>query len=93
MLFSNETIGQIEPAEDWTVEPRDWFSTEDKERKMRNDHCGYEILQGSGKVQGRLIGGNPAPDAACQRNFLAFPDIEDFTDSIIFLDRHDSLWQ
>jgi muramoyltetrapeptide carboxypeptidase LdcA involved in peptidoglycan recycling len=85
ILFSNEPAGLIEPTSAWTIESRDWTSDEKEKRRMRTDHCGYEILQGSGKVHGRLIGGCAAP-LQVAKGTRAFPDISDFTGSIIFLE-------
>ena len=56
-LFSNEVIGEIKPANEWTSERLEWIEeNKDKKRKMHPNN-GYEVLQGSGVVQGRLIGG------------------------------------
>lgn len=85
VLFSNEPIGRIEPAKAWTTEPRDWFSDEPNLRKMNEDHCGYEILQGTGKVTGRLAGGCTAP-MQLAKGTSAFPTNDIFEDSIIFLE-------
>lgn len=56
-LMSSEPIGEIFPSPEWTSERVPWENgyTEEK-RKMHPDR-GYELLSGSGKVQGRLIGG------------------------------------
>ncbi|NYB72971.1 LD-carboxypeptidase [Sedimentibacter hydroxybenzoicus DSM 7310] len=56
-LFSNEPIGKIESPEYWTSERVPWL-IENKytERKMQ-PNTGYELLQGTGIAQGRLIGG------------------------------------
>lgn len=57
-LFSNEPIGKIEPAKEWTSELLDWAIPEYRNRKRKmNPNHGPEVLQGSGKVSGRLIGG------------------------------------
>lgn len=56
-LFSNERIGEIEPAKAWTSERLEWIEeNKNSRRTMRKNH-GYELLQGSGNVQGQLIGG------------------------------------
>ncbi|MEI4770230.1 S66 peptidase family protein [Psychrobacillus sp. FJAT-51614] len=56
-LFTNEVIGEVKPASEWTSERLEWLiENKDKQRKM-NANQGYELLQGSGVVQGRLIGG------------------------------------
>ncbi|MEK4487194.1 S66 peptidase family protein [Psychrobacillus sp. FSL H8-0484] len=56
-LFSNEVIGEVEPALEWTSERLLWvIENKDKQRQMTSNR-GYEVLQGSGVVQGKLIGG------------------------------------
>lgn len=56
-LFSNEVIGEVEPAREWTSERLLWLiENKDKQRQMTPNR-GYEVLQGSGVVQGKLIGG------------------------------------
>ncbi|WP_342599030.1 S66 peptidase family protein [Psychrobacillus sp. FSL H8-0483] len=56
-LFSTEVIGEVEPALEWTSERLLWvIENKDKQRQMTSNR-GYEVLQGSGVVQGKLIGG------------------------------------
>lgn len=56
-LFTASTIGEVKPANEWTSERLEWIiENKDKKRKM-NANKGYELLQGSGIAQGRLIGG------------------------------------
>ncbi|PIC70683.1 LD-carboxypeptidase [Sporosarcina sp. P16b] len=57
ILFSNEIIGEIQPAERWTSERLEWIESNKSKRRTMNQNTGYELLQGSGTVQGRLIGG------------------------------------
>lgn len=57
ILFSNEPIGNIQPAPKWTSEFLDWKIENKEKRRTMQDNSGYEVLQGSGTVQGRLIGG------------------------------------
>ena len=57
ILFSDEVIGKVKPALKWTSERLEWHErNKNRRRKMLPNH-GYEVLQGSGVVQGRLIGG------------------------------------
>ncbi|AMQ06396.1 LD-carboxypeptidase [Sporosarcina sp. resist] len=57
ILFSDDVIGKIKPALKWTSERLEWHErNKNRRRKMLPNH-GYEVLQGSGVVQGRLIGG------------------------------------
>ena len=56
-LFSNEIIGEIEPASEWAIEVLEWDEAEKNEPLAMLPNSGYELLQGSGVVKGRLIGG------------------------------------
>lgn len=57
-LFSNEPIGTIHPAAEWTSEMLEWTDpTTINTRRKYNPHSGIEVLQGSGIAEGRLIGG------------------------------------
>ncbi|WP_053220213.1 S66 family peptidase [Virgibacillus senegalensis] len=56
-LFNTEPIGEIEPARKWTSERLEWVEeNKHKQRPLRNNSS-YELLQGEGRAQGRLIGG------------------------------------
>ena len=56
-LFSDEIIGEIKPAEEWTSERLEWDIVNKDTRRKVQPNNGYEVLQGTGIVQGRLIGG------------------------------------
>lgn len=56
-LFSSETIGEIRPPAHWTSEYLEWDIKNKNTRRKVYPNKGYEVLQGSGTVQGRLIGG------------------------------------
>jgi muramoyltetrapeptide carboxypeptidase LdcA involved in peptidoglycan recycling len=56
-LFSNEKIGEIQPANEWTSERLEWIESNKNQRRTMQQNTGYEILQGTETVQGRLIGG------------------------------------
>ncbi|SHF86463.1 S66 family peptidase [Ornithinibacillus halophilus] len=56
-LFSETPIGEIKPAPEWTSEMIRWENgNKDIRRKMKPNQ-GYELLQGTGTVKGRLMGG------------------------------------
>ncbi len=55
-LFDTRPIGKIDPSPDWTFEPSDLFHSEVKRNYYPND--GYRLIQGTGAVTGRLIGGH-----------------------------------
>jgi muramoyltetrapeptide carboxypeptidase LdcA involved in peptidoglycan recycling len=82
VLFSNETIGPVEACKRWT--PITW-KEEKAEEIVWNQNTGYEVLQGSGRVCGRLLGGCSAPLQQIMGTFL-FPKSELWLDSIIFLE-------
>jgi len=84
VLFCDEIIGPIEAAASWTAEPIDWSSTIEKKREM-TPNSGYEILQGSGKVTGSIVGGCTGPMQLMKGTCL-FPKVEDWENSIIFLE-------
>lgn len=56
-LFSNQPIGNIQPAKEWTSERLEWTEENKNRKRKMNENVGYELLQGSGIVQGHLIGG------------------------------------
>jgi muramoyltetrapeptide carboxypeptidase LdcA involved in peptidoglycan recycling len=56
-LFSNEVIGEIKPSQTWTSERIKWLESNKDIQKTMVQHYGYELLQGSGIVQGKLFGG------------------------------------
>jgi len=84
-LFSAEPIGEIGPAEMWTSEFLTWEEKNKEIRRKYKKNQGYELIQGKGTVQGRLIGG-------CIEVFYMlrgteiFPELEDFEDTILFLE-------
>ena len=56
-LFSNEMIGEIRPSNRWTSERLEWIEENKNQQRTMQENTGYEVLQGSGTVQGNLIGG------------------------------------
>jgi len=89
-LFSTESIGKITPSETWTSERLRWIvENKDTSRKFEPNK-GYELLQGSGKVNGHLIGG-------CievfdwLRGTALFPNIDDFNEAILFLETSEEM--
>lgn len=55
-LFDASPIGQIEPAPNWSFEQADYINPYHKRTYYPNK--GYQKIQGSGVVKGRLIGGH-----------------------------------
>ncbi|MDB5477759.1 MAG: Peptidase LD-carboxypeptidase family protein [Alphaproteobacteria bacterium] len=86
-LFSNETIGTIEPSiEGWTVErsPFEDPSTFDKKRTMQ-PQTGWNYIQGEHAVSGRLIGGCTDVLAMFIGSKI-WPKAEVFDKAILFLE-------
>lgn len=89
-LFSNEVIGEVKPAPEWTSERLEWLiENKDKQRKM-NSNKGYELLQGSGVVQGRLIGGCIEVLEFAKGTSL-WPEESYWKDSILFFETSEDL--
>ncbi len=57
VLFNDETIGKIEPSPIWTSQLLPWIEQNKHIKRNVYNNLGYEVLQGSGKVKGHLIGG------------------------------------
>lgn len=85
VLFSSDPIGKIEPCNLFTEESLDWNeSNKDKKRTFLQNN-GYELLQGSGTVKGKLIGG--CVEAMSQiRGTELFPPADTFENTIFFLE-------
>lgn len=85
-LFKSENI-MIESSQEWTNDRIDWTdsSKNDEFRKMTKEEHGYEILQGSGIFEGRLLGG-------CLEvlNMIIgtdiWPNIEEWKNKILFIE-------
>ena len=58
-IFSSDPIGQIKPnTQGWTVEHLNWADQENQQRpRQLTPSTAWRFLQGSGRVQGRLVGG------------------------------------
>ena len=56
VLFSDEPIGEVEPPAEWTSEFIPWEGSEERPRRMQPSGD-YEVLQGAGIRNGRLLGG------------------------------------
>ncbi|WP_164667274.1 S66 family peptidase [Virgibacillus doumboii] len=84
-LFSSEVIGEIEPAKKWTSERLEWDIVNKNTRRKMQPNQGYEVLQGSGVIQGRLIGGCMEVLEFAKGTVL-WPDKKYWEDSILFFE-------
>ena len=89
-LCDTSAIGEITPSEIWTSEYLTWGIENKNISRKYSSNTGYELLQGSGKVEGRLIGG-------CFETFdllrgtELFPALDDFYKSILFLETSEEM--
>jgi muramoyltetrapeptide carboxypeptidase LdcA involved in peptidoglycan recycling len=82
VLFSTDAIGDVEPSEFWT---KINYNNVPKEEIVWTKNTGYHVLQGSGVVQGRLLGGCTGPMQQIMGTAI-FPATERWSDSIVFLE-------
>ena len=84
-LFQTEPMGPIHPATEWTSEYLPWVE-ENKERSRKMEpNLGYELLQGTGVVRGRLLGGCVEVLEMAKQTVL-WPDQVDWSEVILFLE-------
>lgn len=81
-LFSHETIGEIKPCKRYT--PIQW-NDKSEDEILWDENPGYKIIQGKGKVRGRLIGGSVGPLHQIMGTF-AYPKKDMWEGSILFLE-------
>lgn len=89
VLFKDNLIGEISPCDYWTSERLAWEEINKDIPKKLNKNNGYELLQGSGKVQGRLIGGCIEVLEMMKGTILW--NIEDFEDSMLFFETSEEM--
>lgn len=91
-LFSTEVIGEVKPnAEGWTVEHLDWSNAEyQKQKRKLVPPTGPRLLQGEGKVQGRLIGGC-SEVLEFMKGTALWPSREHWQGAILFLENSEDM--
>jgi muramoyltetrapeptide carboxypeptidase LdcA involved in peptidoglycan recycling len=85
--FRAAPIGAIAPTTDgWTVEHLDWSNPANQQRKRQlSASTGWRFLQGTGNVQGRLLGGC-LEVLGWLRGTSVWPPLEAFKSAILFLE-------
>ncbi len=92
LWFDGESNFKIEPSRVYSLdEDKVWWGEEhiNEDRKWRTEEKGYEVLQGSGKTQGELLGG-------CIDVFVdvigtkIWPSIDDWKGKILFFENSES---
>ena len=81
-LFDASPIGTVPPSDEWTYEPVDYHDPDKKRNYYTND--GYQIIQGGGRVSGRLIGGHTGITELKGSPIELEPD--DFDGAILFVE-------
>ncbi len=89
-LFSNATIGEIKPAKEWTSVRLEWIEENKNKKRPMTPNQGYELLQGSGTVQGRLIGGC-IEVLEFAKSTVIWPEADAWKDSILFFETSEDL--
>lgn len=84
-LFTNNCIGIIPAAEKWTGDRIEWTENNKNTPKIMKDNTGYEFLQGSGVVRGKLFGGC-IEVLEMAKGTILWPDVTTFEDVILFLE-------
>lgn len=84
-FFSSDTIGDIQPAKKWTSEFLEWDEANKHTRRTMLPNADYEVLQGSGIVQGRLIGGC-IESLEFAKGTAIWPELTSWENSIIFFE-------
>jgi muramoyltetrapeptide carboxypeptidase LdcA involved in peptidoglycan recycling len=89
-LFTAEPLGEIATAPNWTSDYLPWVIENKDTARQFAPNGGYEVLQGRGRVQGRLIGG-------CievfdwLRGTTLFPPIADFDGALLFFETSEEM--
>jgi muramoyltetrapeptide carboxypeptidase LdcA involved in peptidoglycan recycling len=84
-LFDNTPIGKVEPSSVWTSEYLPWEEKNRSIQRVVNKNAGYELLQGNGKVKGKLIGGCMEVMEMLKGTEI-WPEIRAWEDSILFFE-------
>lgn len=90
VLFSAEPVGMVAPAPEWTGERIEW-TIENRERvKAMQSNPGPALLQGSGRVRGRLTGGCLEVLEMLKGTAL-WPELSRFDDAILFFETSEDM--
>lgn len=86
-LFSRDPVIEITSSDRWTSEFLDWADPKNclRERRMTSEIHGYEVLQGTGSVRGRLLGGCLGVLQMAVGTEI-WPSLEEWEDKLLFLE-------
>lgn len=85
VMFKVGIIGEVATSKVWTSQHLKWLIENKDTARTFEKNLGYELLQGTETVQGRLIGGCMEVIEMMKGTCL-FPDIACFDDAILFLE-------
>lgn len=85
VFFENTSIGSVPCAEQWTGEHLPWLPQNAAVSKTMYQNQGYELLQGTGTVSGRLIGGS-IDVLEMAKGTTLWPAREMFENAILFFE-------
>lgn len=85
ILFSNKAIDEIKPAKNWTSDRLECDEVNKNRRRTTQPNTGYEVLQGSGVIRGRMM------DACIEvleftKGTELWPEQKHWKDSILFFE-------
>lgn len=89
-LFDAAAIGKIEESAVWTSEYLPWEEKNRNIQRQLQNNTGYELLQGQGKVQGRLIGGCMEV-MEMLKGTEVWPALKDWEDAILFFETSEDM--
>lgn len=91
LLFEGKENYEIEKCDYWTNEHISWCEENMNKQKTRiKDTKGYEVIQGTGKVKGKLLGG--CLDAfPIYNGTKIWPSLEEWKDKILFLETSEDM--
>lgn len=90
VLFSNDRIGEIESSECWTSEYLPWIEENRFTARKLSNNTDYELLQGMGIVQGRLIGGCIEVLEMAKQTSI-WPENNFWDDAILFIETSEEM--
>lgn len=90
VLFNNETIGRIESSKYWTSEYLPWIEENKFTERNLLENTEYELLQGKGTVQGRLIGGCIEVLEMAKQTFI-WPEENSWKNTILFIETSEDM--
>ena len=85
VLFGGDVIGSIETSDCFTAQYLSWEEKNKDTARIFEPNGGYELLSGSGRASGPLIGGCMEV-LNLARGTSLFPDTESFEGGILFLE-------